>query len=58
MPTGDSYQQNMAHVHIFNFHHSTIAYRLFIQCEQMAVSGFWKHDINKQKCLNKGPGGC
>lgn len=58
MPTGDSYQQNMAHVHIFNFHHSTITYRLFIQCEQMAVSGFWKHDINKQKCLNKGPGGC
>lgn len=58
MPTGDSYQQNMAHVHIFNFHHSAIAYHLFIQCEQMVVSGFLKHDINKQKCLNKGPGGC
>lgn len=48
----------MAHVHILNFHHSTIAYHLFIQCKQMVVSGFQKHYINKQKCLNNGTGGC
>lgn len=40
MSTGDSYQQNMAHVHIRNVHHSTIADHLFIQCKEMVVSGF------------------
>lgn len=40
MSTGDSYHQNMAHIHILNFHCTTIAYHLFLQFEQMVVSGF------------------